>query len=81
MQLSKPEIDRLLQLIARTDAVEIDCDQCLALVAEFAERKLEGLTISEGLLAVERHLSVCDECKQEYEALMRTLGSAGGACD
>ena len=81
MPLSKQEIDRLLQIIAETQELELDCDQCLALVAEFAERRLEGLSISEGLLAVERHLSVCDECRQEYEALRLTLETTDGSVE
>ena len=73
MPLSKEEIDDLLRLVSLTDDAELNCDQCLALVAEFAERRLAGKSISEGLRAVERHLDVCSECREEYEALMRVL--------
>ena len=73
MSLSKKEIDALLQLIGRTKDTEINCERCLTVVSEFAEAKLAGRSISESLLLVEHHLSICDECKQEYEALLRTL--------
>ncbi|WP_182870567.1 hypothetical protein [Stieleria mannarensis] len=73
MPLSKQEIDDLLRLVGLTERTEINCEQCLALVAEFAEQKLTGKSIHEGLVAVEQHLTVCSECREEYEALRRTL--------
>ena len=73
MPLSQQEIERLLQLIGRTAEDEITCEQCLELVAEFAERRMAGESIASSLLVVEQHLEVCDECREEYEALLRTL--------
>ena len=73
MPLSKKEIDGLMRLVGLTEDGEINCEQCLAVVAEFAEQQLAGKTISEGLKTVEHHLSICDECREEYEALQRTL--------
>ena len=73
MSLSNEEIDRLLRLIGLTRDGEIDCDRCLALVAEFAERELAGKSIAAGLEAVGHHLSICTECCEEYQALMRAL--------
>ena len=73
MSLSKEEINNLMRLVGLTKDDEIDCDRCLALVAEFAERELEGRSISVGSEAVEHHLSVCVECCEEYQALLRAL--------
>ena len=73
MPLSEEEIASLLRLVGNTEDAEINCEQCLALVAEFAEQQLTGKSIQEGLKAVEHHLSVCAECRDEYEALRRTL--------
>lgn len=82
MALSKKELDNLLHLIGLTRDREINCEQCQALVAEFAERQLEGKTIPEGLEAVEHHLDVCAECREEYgllqEALMEMDEGGGG---
>ncbi|MDA7978043.1 MAG: hypothetical protein MPJ50_04630 [Pirellulales bacterium] len=78
MPLSESEIDSLLRLVSLTEDVEINCEQCLAAVAEFAEQKLAGKSIREALRAVEHHLSVCAECRAEYEALLRTLNNIGG---
>ena len=73
MSLSKKEIDELMRLIRLTKDVEINCEQCLLVVAEFAEQQLSGKSLSDGLEAVEHHLAICEECRQEYEALRLTL--------
>ncbi len=76
MSLSKEDLDNLLRLIGLTKDDEIDCERCLALVAEFAERELPGRSIPAGLEAVAHHLSVCAECREEYEALLRAWKAA-----
>ena len=74
MPLSNKELEGLLRLVGLTNDKEINCEQCLALVAEFAEHELAGKSVPEGLKAVKQHLSVCSECREEYEALQRALG-------
>ena len=73
MKLTKKEIDGLMRLIGLTKDEEINCEQCLALISEFAEQELAGKSVPEGLLAVEHHLSVCSECCEEYEVLKQAL--------
>lgn len=73
MPLSKEELDGLMRLISLTKDSEINCEQCLALVSEFAEQSLAGKSIPDGLRAVEHHLSICAECREVYEALQRAL--------
>lgn len=73
MILSKNEIDGLIQLIGLTKDEEINCEQCLSLVAEFAEQELSNRPVSEALKAVQHHLSICAECHEEYEALQLAL--------
>lgn len=73
MALSDNEIDGLLRLIGLTRESEIDCDQCLSRVAELAEQALAGRSIPESLEAVQHHLTLCPECREEYEALRRAL--------
>ncbi len=81
MPLSKKEIDELLRLVSLTEDNELNCDQCLSLVAEFAEQQLQGKTLHDGLQAVQQHLSVCGECREEYEALRVTLVELGRGHD
>jgi hypothetical protein len=67
-----------LRLIGLTRDDEIDCERCLALVAEFAEQELAGRPIPTGLEAVAHHLSICAECCEEYEALLQALKAMDG---
>ena len=78
MSLLKKEIDGLLRLIGLTRDDEIDCERCLALVAEFAERELAGRSVPAGLEAVAHHLSICAECREEFEALLQALEAVDG---
>ena len=78
MPLSRKEIDDLMRLVGLTADSEINCQQCLNMVAEFAERQLAGKSISALLQAVEHHLSICEECREEYEALRQTLEEMDG---
>ena len=75
MIISKDDIRKLIKLITNTKETEIDCDQCLNMIAEFAETKLTGLPLSESLKLVEEHLLICAECCEEYELLKKTLSS------
>jgi len=72
MSLSKKEIDGLMQLISLTKNEEINCEQCLSSVSEFAELELTGKSPSDALKAVEHHLSICTECHEEY-LLLRSV--------
>lgn len=73
MKLTRLEINRLVSLLVKTRNDEINCDECLAHVSEFAEARLAGKTVPEGLESVEHHLSVCGECHEEYEILKQAL--------
>jgi hypothetical protein len=73
MSLSKEEIDGLMRLVGLTKDEEINCEGCLAFVAEFAEREQAGRSIPAGLEAVAHHLSLYAECRDEYEALLQAL--------
>ena len=78
MSLSREEIGDLLRLIGLTRDEEIDCEGCVALVAEFAERELAGRSVPTALEAVAHHLSICSECCEEYGALLKALEAMNG---
>jgi len=73
MALSPREIKGLLRLVGATRDEEINCDQCMMLISEFAESQLAGKSIPEGLEVVEHHLSICSDCCEEYKALKQAL--------
>ena len=75
MSLSKQKIDSLLKMLSLTRDVEQDCDGCLNKLAEFAETSLTGKSIPDGLKSIEDHLQICDECREEFEALKVALSS------
>lgn len=81
MSLSKLEIEQLLKLVGQTKDRELNCEECLARVAEFAESQLSGKSVLASLQAVEQHLAVCGECREEYEALQKVLDSLRGQSD
>ena len=81
MPLSKQEVDGLMRVVSRAQDDEINCEQCLAAVAEFAEQQLAGNSIAAGLRAVEHHLSICDECREEYQVLLKSLDTLEGNTD
>jgi hypothetical protein len=77
MAWNENEMEELLRLVALTREEEIDCEECLARAAELAEAsagtEAGGASLSERLEAVRHHLSVCGECKEEFEALRQAL--------
>jgi hypothetical protein len=78
MSLSKEQIDDLMRMVALTKDDEIDCERCLDLIAEFAERGLADRSTPAGLEAVAHHLSICAECCEEYETLLQALKGVDG---
>ena len=77
MAMSWEELKRLVQLVGRTEEREIDCDECLKKVSEFAEEQLMHKPLSEALRAVEQHLAICGECREEYEMLRKAISTLG----
>lgn len=73
MALTPEEIRKMLDVVRATQAVEIDCDVCLTHVGEFAELHLVGKPVPDGLKAVEQHLAICSECREEFQALCRAM--------
>ena len=73
MDLSKENVDALLGFLKQTKDNEATCEDCLAAMAEFAETHLEGKSIPESLKAIEDHLEICGECKEEFETLLTAL--------
>ena len=49
MNLTTKEIDGLMRLIGLTKEQEIDCGQCHAVIAEFAEQEPDHKTDARGL--------------------------------
>lgn len=64
---------KLEQMLAHTREEELDCDECLERVDRFAEEVLAGKDACEAMPLVEEHLQRCDDCREEFEALLAAL--------
>ncbi|MCI0533670.1 MAG: hypothetical protein L0Z50_00430 [Verrucomicrobiales bacterium] len=73
--LTPKQIEAFVRMVGLTRDREFDCGECLRHVGEFAEQQLAGLPLSEALTCVEHHLSVCAECREEYQALIKILSA------
>jgi len=73
MKLTPAQIESLIAGLKRTREEELNCNECLAHLAEFAELELNNVTIPEALLLVRQHLELCAECQEEYEVLLALL--------
>ena len=73
MALEKEQVLSFVASVARTRDTEMDCDACLAGMAEFAETQLAGLEVPDALHRIQEHLEVCPECSEEYETLIEVL--------
>ena len=77
MSFTPDQINGLMHLIGITRENELNCNECLHHVAEFAECELTGKEVPEALEAVRHHLTLCLECKEEYDELLNALRSMG----
>ena len=73
LKFTRADWQLLAQSTLVTREVEIGCDECLDQVAGYAEAHLTGLPVSGALLLVEEHLAICEECQEEFEALLEAL--------
>ena len=63
----------LLQSLAMTEECEISCDDIFAVLDEFTEAVLRGENVLILMPLVRKHLDMCPDCCEEYEALLRML--------
>jgi hypothetical protein len=75
MRFNVDQINRLLRQLSVSRDHELNCNECLVKMPEFAERELSGKEIAQVLQAVQHHLTLCGECSEEYEALLSALHS------
>lgn len=71
--LTSEQVSTLVELVRLTRNQELNCEECLQHVSEFTERELSGQQIDQVIAAVEHHLALCPECREEYTALKRIL--------
>lgn len=73
MKLTKEAIRKMMRSIHMTRQHELTCGECFNEVDRFAEIELAGKNPAEAMPLVQYHLDRCDNCKEEYEALLAAL--------
>lgn len=73
MSLNNEEIRNLLQACQETHDEEVDCEQFLAHMAAYAEKRAKGEAMPKALEKVDQHQRLCPTCREECEALLEVL--------
>ena len=73
MKHSAELIKGILHILIKTHDEELDCDEVYELLDQFVEAKVRGEDVSEAMPLMLRHLDLCRDCFEEYEALMRVI--------
>jgi hypothetical protein len=67
--VNRSQLERLLQLVARTDDEELTCSECFALLPQYVDLEVAGEAPNVGLPLFRQHLEQCGVCREEYETL------------
>jgi len=68
-------IKALMNRLIFTEEGEISCDDGHGVLAEFAELQQQGENIFSLMPWVQKHLEMCPDCREEYQALLHMLDS------
>ena len=66
-------VESLMHRLLNTHEEELSCDEVFALVDEYAEASQRGEDVADLKPLIRRHLDMCRECDEEYQALLRVL--------
>jgi len=70
----KPDyLRQLVRMVAGTQKQEVGCEECFEQLDRFAEMSLAGKDAAAALPLIEDHLNRCDDCREEFEALLAAL--------
>lgn len=71
-------VRQLVMGVGHTQPQELSCDEVYELLDLFAEMISRGEDAATLMPLVQHHLQMCPECREEYEALLRTLEATKG---
>jgi hypothetical protein len=66
-------MEKLLHMLAATQSHELSCDEVYAVLDQFAEAVNRGENVMAFMPLVRQHLDMCQDCRDEYEAVLRML--------
>ncbi len=70
-----PLIPELINILCHTQDEELSCDEVFDMVDEYAELKAKGVNVEQLYPLLRIHIERCQDCQEEYEALLRVLNS------
>jgi hypothetical protein len=73
MTIDSRKIKQMVRNILTARPDEIGCDECLDQLDRFVEMRLAGKDAGEVMPLVEDHLRRCDDCREEFQALLTAL--------
>jgi hypothetical protein len=73
MILDLDTLKRMVREITTARPDEIGCDECISKLDRFVEMTLAGKNAAEAMPLVQDHLERCDDCREEFEALLAAL--------
>ena len=77
MKLNRQQIQTLVQVVAETNVEEIDCDEMIRVLTDYADKLSRGIEVDdEDDAGVVRHLETCPECREEYK-MIRKIADEG----
>ena len=71
--LEAQKLKQLVRAIMTTRPDEIGCDECFKQVDHFVDMVLDGKNAAAAMPLVQDHLNRCQDCREEYEALLAAL--------
>ena len=66
-------LKKMARGIMTTRPDEIGCDECFEQLDRFVDMELGGLDAAAAMPLVQDHLERCQDCREEYEALLAAL--------
>jgi len=76
MRIRDEQVRSLLSASRETRDVEIDCDEFLSLMAQYAEVRAEGRAVPKDLEKACAHERLCACCREELAALVEIVSGA-----
>ena len=72
-KVESESIKQLVRDVMATRPDEIGCDRCMQQLDRFVEMELAGKDAGSAMPLVEHHLRQCQDCREEFEALLSVL--------
>lgn len=81
MPLNHKQIQTLIELVAKTEDRELDCDEFVNFLAEWSEKVMNGEAVATANASVRHHLDICPECSEEFRMILEILKESDGEAD